>query len=181
MTIYITSDLHFRHDKIINICNRPTTPEEHDEWLIKQINSVVKTSDTVYHLGDFSFTKNINDIRKFCNRLNGKWYHILGNHDNEKVLAESFGGTRHNILGLYHELKYNGRFIVMMHYPIERWNRDHYNSLHLFGHLHTIENFHRLKPIDNRKLVSLDSNIEFKPYKLDDILNEFPLPIKNPD
>lgn len=181
MTIYITSDLHFRHDKIINVCNRPTTIEEHDNWLIKQINKTVKTTDTVYHLGDFSFTKNIEDMQNFCNRLNGNWIHILGNHDNEKRLINAFQNTRHTIAGNYHELKYKNRHIMMLHYPMESWNKKQYGSIHLFGHLHTQEIACRvLKQIPNRKLMSLDSHPEFIPYKLDDILFEFPHEIKKP-
>lgn len=181
MTIYVTSDLHFRHDKIIQVCNRPTTPEEHDAWLIRQINKTVKTHDTVYHLGDFSFTKNIEDMRNFCNRLNGSWIHVLGNHDDEKRIRKAFEGTRHTIAGNYHELKYNGRFIMMLHYPMESWNRKRYGSLHLFGHLHTKEiEANVLKPLKNRKLMSLDSHPEFIPYKLDDIMEEFPVEKKEP-
>lgn len=181
MTIYVTSDLHFRHDKIIQVCNRPTTPEEHDAWLIRQINKTVKTHDTVYHLGDFSFTKNIEDMRNFCNRLNGSWIHVLGNHDDEKRLRKAFEGTRHTIAGNYHELKYNGRFIMMLHYPMESWNRKRYGSLHLFGHLHTKEiEANVLKPLKNRKLMALDSHPEFIPYKLDDIMEEFPVEKKEP-
>lgn len=176
MTIYITSDLHFGHDKIIGLCGRPTTIEDHHEWLIRQINKTVRTSDTVYHLGDFSFCNDVSKINAFCNRLNGNWFHILGNHDRESKLAESFINTRHKILGHYHELKYKGQFIMLMHYPIESWNRKHYGSYHLFGHLHTREIAEKaLKPLPNRMLMSLDSHPEFIPYKLDDVLEEMQL------
>ena len=181
MTIYITADLHFCHDKIVDFCNRPTTIEDHEEWLIKQINKVVKTTDTVYHLGDFAFTKNIEHIQKFCNRLNGNWIHVLGNHDNEKRLTAAFKDTKHTIAGPYHELKYKGRHIMMLHYPMESWNKKRYGSIHLFGHLHTQEiAAQSLKPLANRKLISLDSHSEFIPYKLDDILEEFPAENKKP-
>jgi hypothetical protein len=37
-----------------------------------------------------------------------------------------------------------------------------------------------LKPLKNRKLMSLDSHPEFIPYKLDDIMEEFPVEKKEP-
>ena len=169
MTIYCTSDLHHRHKNVIKFCDRPTTEEEHDEFIVSQLNKDINVHDTVYHLGDFTFSKDIEEIRKFCNRLNGKWIHVLGNHDDEKILREAFKGTRHNIVGSYHELKYNKMFIVMCHYPFETWNKKHYNSLHLFGHLHTMDNFNKLTYVPNRFLVSFDSN-EWRAYKLEDLL-----------
>ncbi len=174
MTRYITADLHHGHDKVIERCGRPTTPEEHENWLIKQINSVVRTHDTVYNLGDFTFYKNEEVIRKFCNRLNGKWEHVLGNHDRKKILEKAFIGTNHSILGDYHETKYKDSFLIMMHYPIESWNKKHYGSFHFFGHLHQMKHFHNLSPLKNRFLVSLDSHPQFIPYKLDDLIENEP-------
>ena len=172
MTIFISSDYHHCHGNVIDFCSRPTNREEHEYWLIKQTNSVVKPEDTVYHLGDFSFTNDKSIIKNFCNKLNGNWYHLIGNHDNVNRLSDAFEGTRHKIIGNYHELKYNGSFIVMCHYPFESWNKMRYGSYHFFGHLHSYENFKKLKDIKNRRIVCLDSHENFIPYKLDDLLKK---------
>ena len=52
--IFFTADLHLLHPKIVDICNRPTTINEHDEWVIDRINSVVGKKDELYILGDVS-------------------------------------------------------------------------------------------------------------------------------
>ena len=171
MTIYITADLHLFHSKVISRCNRPIDIDNHNDWIIKQMNKLVTPQDTVYHIGDFALTKNIDNINKVCNRLNGNWIHVLGNHDNEKLLSSAFIGTRHKIVSPLYNLIYNGLTIVLCHFPIESWNKKHYNSLHLFGHLHTRENFYNLTPIKNRYLVSFDSHPNHLPYRLDDLID----------
>jgi calcineurin-like phosphoesterase family protein len=35
--IWFTADLHAQHPKMVDICNRPTTREEQDEWLLKEV------------------------------------------------------------------------------------------------------------------------------------------------
>ena len=169
--IYITSDYHHDHKNVITSYGRPTTIEDHEEWLIERTNSYVQENDIVYHLGDFSFSKNEDKIRNFCNRLNGTWNHVLGNHDRIDLLEKSFSGTKHKILGNYYELKYDKVFIVMSHYPIESWNRMRHGSYHLCGHMHSHEHFLKLRNIKNRKLVCFDSN-KFKPYKLDELIKK---------
>ena len=38
---WFVSDLHFGHKNIIEYCDRPTTIEELDEWLINKLNSSI--------------------------------------------------------------------------------------------------------------------------------------------
>ena len=77
---FITSDLHLGHSNIISLCNRPFRDvEEMNDTIINNWNSVVKSGDTVYVLGDFSFKgKGVHD---YLNRLNGDIILIKGNHD----------------------------------------------------------------------------------------------------
>ena len=79
--IWFTADLHHGHPKIVDICNRPTTREEHDEWLLKEVfNKYVQKKDEVYILGDVSMAKRA-EAQKWVARLNGNKHLILGNHD----------------------------------------------------------------------------------------------------
>ncbi len=83
--VYFISDLHLAHKKIL-LFSSPwrdgSTVDEHDEWIIKQWNSVVKKRDVVYLLGDVAFSK---DGLAKCERLNGVKKLILGNHDHFRV------------------------------------------------------------------------------------------------
>ena len=81
MKIYVTSDTHFNHENIIKYCKRPyENANKRNESLIKNWNKVVKKEDDIFHLGDFGFgTKE--ELKSIFNRLNGKKYLIMGNHD----------------------------------------------------------------------------------------------------
>lgn len=83
MKTYITSDTHFGHLNIIKYCNRPFKDVEEMEWkLIENWNSVVGTSDEIYHLGDFAMGGNLDErVPKILARLNGIKHLIRGNHD----------------------------------------------------------------------------------------------------
>ena len=78
--IYITSDHHFGHKKIIKYSNRPfNSVEEMDEELIRRFNSRVSPGDIVYNLGDYCFT----NPEKYAGRLNGNIIRIKGSHDHD--------------------------------------------------------------------------------------------------
>jgi calcineurin-like phosphoesterase family protein len=126
METFFTSDTHFGHAKIIEYCKRPfASVEEMDEEMVRRWNSVVKPSDNVYHLGDFSF-KNGEVVRK---RLNGNIFLVLGNHDN---------GTNYGFIWMkdYYELKVNDQKVVLFHYGMRTWHHDLRGNWHLYGHSH---------------------------------------------
>lgn len=79
--IFLISDTHFGHEKIITYCNRPfKNVEEMDETMIDNWNNVVRDQDIVYHLGDVFFNTNSN----WHLRLRGHKRLVLGNHDTAK-------------------------------------------------------------------------------------------------
>ena len=134
-TIHFTADLHFFHDKIISICNRPTTILEHHEWLIKEVfNKYVKNKDTVYILGDLSLGNKI-VTEKIIDRLNGNKFLISGNHC--KNINHS---TRFSQISQIKDFTFSqfglNIHIVLCHYPCLSWNRKIHNSYHLHGHSH---------------------------------------------
>ena len=52
--IFFTSDLHFGHENVLKMDNRPfKTVDEMDAELIKRWNKKVNKGDIVYVLGDF--------------------------------------------------------------------------------------------------------------------------------
>lgn len=83
---FIISDTHFGHtntwEKFKCVDGSPLRPfsstEEMDETMVERWNEKVKSSDTVYHLGDVVIAKrNLETVK----RLNGRLILIRGNHD----------------------------------------------------------------------------------------------------
>ena len=161
MNLFFISDNHYFHKNIIKYCNRPfSSVEEMNEELIKRNNSVVKTNDLCYYLGDFGFTSKENII-KICNRLNGRKIIIFGNHDNRKAITNS--GCFERIF-TYFDFKYDDNFICLFHYPISEWNKKFHGSIHLHGHCHG--NLKEIIP--NRIDVGVDSH-NFYPWSWEEI------------
>ena len=81
MTTFFTSDTHFGHARIIDLCNRPFgSVTEMNEMLVHNWNALVRPDDTVYHLGDVALGP-IEDSLKYISRLNGNIKLVVGNHD----------------------------------------------------------------------------------------------------
>lgn len=119
-TIFFTSDLHFGHEGIIKMCNRPfQSLEEMDETLIKNWNSLVKPKDKVYVLGDFFMYYKKPKLREILNRLNGTKILIKGNHDMTDREMENLGFSfvcRSATLMIANEL------VELSHYPYKKTN-----------------------------------------------------------
>lgn len=136
--IWFTSDTHFNHKNIIKYSSRPFDNIVHmEECITKKWNSLVTPNDTVYHLGDFSFSKDKNYIDKLLNNLNGKKYLIKGNHDRKEV----YNNSRWIEVVDYKEINISlkekrKQKIVMSHYPFRSWSQMHRGSWMLHGHCH---------------------------------------------
>lgn len=129
MTIYYTSDNHFFHANVIKYSKRPFKDvEEMNYQMIKRWNETVKPQDTIYHLGDFGFSKPEQNNR-IAAQLNGQKFMILGNHDKSAPI----GFTR---LGQCHEIYDGNHKVILCHYALRVWNKSHHGSLHLYGHSH---------------------------------------------
>lgn len=138
--IWFTSDLHFGHKNIIKFCNRPwKSVEEMDEALIENWNSVVKENDIVFNLGDFAFATN-RRWKELIQRLNGKHYLILGNHDilrypGDKTM-ELFERVEHQMV-----VYIDDRCVYLNHYPYlcygGSWRSSKEAVWQLYGHVHS--------------------------------------------
>ena len=129
--VLFTSDLHLDHKNILKYCpNRKfNSITEMNDGIISNWNSRVKSTDTVFVLGDFAFT-NFRRMKEFRNQMNGTIHLILGNHDAE-FPEGLFASVRD-----YREITVDGQMIVMSHYPFVVWNRSHRGSYNLHGHCH---------------------------------------------
>ncbi len=133
--VWFTSDTHFDHKRIMEFCPKTRfgeSPEEMTELLITKWNDDVAPNDTVYHIGDVSWAGTERTI-EILGRLNGHKYLILGNHDKgirgaaEKLFVN---------VSTYMSHKIDRVDVVMFHFPIVEWDKMHYGSFHLFGHVH---------------------------------------------
>jgi calcineurin-like phosphoesterase family protein len=150
--IWFTGCTHFGHANIMHLANRPfASAEEMDATLISNWNAVVKTGDTVYHLGDFGWHARDNNAILGC--LNGEVIRLHGNHD-----PEDWGKD-------YLERRCDGRRIVMCHYPIEEWNGWWKGNLHLHCHTHSPDLVSGVRRFN----VGVDAN-DFRPVSLDELL-----------
>lgn len=164
---YFTSDHHFFHNNILK--HQSDTRHIFDnvydmnEKMIEIWNSTIKNEDCVYYLGDISFGNDI-QTQELLNRLNGKIFYILGNHD--KVINKNKEiQKRFEWIKDYYYLKLYNEKIVLCHYCFEIWNQHHYGSWHLYGHSHgTFSDFSNRK----RKDIGVDTH-NFLPYSFDEI------------
>jgi len=80
MAIFVTSNLQLGRPNAMKTYNRDfKTIEDMNTYFINQWNSVVKASDTVYHLGNFAWDPKT--AQDSLIRLNGTINLILGEHD----------------------------------------------------------------------------------------------------
>lgn len=129
MSKFVISDLHLGHKNVLKYAGDlrgGTTPEEHDAWIIDQINSRVTKHDLLYLLGDIAF--NLEHLKKL-KRLKCKQLILAkGNHDanNYRNYMEYF----QEMVGI---CSYRGTF-WLTHAPIHPQElRGRYN---IHGHVH---------------------------------------------
>lgn len=134
--VFFTSDTHFNHENIVSFCERPfKDAKEMDETLINNWNRVVGEDDIVFHLGDFCFG-GVAKWKNYLDRLNGRVYLILGNHDLKNI--------RQGLTGRFEEV--NGGMciwiedyqIFLSHYPFLCFEGGYRDDVwQLFGHVHS--------------------------------------------
>ena len=138
MKTWITSDLHFGHERIKIFC--PKTRERFkdvthmNETMISEWNAFVQPEDLVYILGDVAFTSTADAI-KILKRLNGDKILIEGNHDRKHLKDIHFRNCFKEV-HKYLDINYNGTKVVMSHYPFLEWDQMYRGSVHFYGHLH---------------------------------------------
>ena len=139
MKTYITSDLHLGHANIMKFCPTSRARFNNDvdcmnETIVAEWNQIVQPEDRVYILGDVAFMS-ANVAASYLARMNGTKILIVGNHDSKLLKDPAFRGEFLEI-HKYYDLRYNGHFIVMSHFPFLEWDRMHRGSLHFYGHVH---------------------------------------------
>ena len=145
--IWITSDLHFCHDKDFIYTPRGfKSAQEMNESIIYNWNLNVGKDDDVYVLGDIFVggTKTPLEVgRNLIGCLNGRIHIVRGNHDTENKLK--MYKTCRNVVEVENAiyLDYEGYHFYLSHFPTitYTWNSKKKElkrmSLNLCGHVHT--------------------------------------------
>lgn len=140
--MYFTSDTHHKHKRICELTDRKniTTAENHENWLIDLINSRVTKDDQLYMLGDISFSRKYEEVESFYKRINAQKFVIKGNHDDRKILTKL---VENGVIVAWYDYKEKtvtfedkDYHLVMFHFPIASWHKQHFGSIHLHGHTH---------------------------------------------
>ena len=138
MAVWITSDLHYNHNK--DFIYKPrgfNSVDEMNKAILKTWDRQVKENDVVYILGDLSLNLNSEELKKFVESLKGEIHIILGNHDTitrEQVYRECKNVVEVTIAKV---LKYKGFTFYLSHYPILVSNIREQPRYCLCGHTHT--------------------------------------------
>jgi calcineurin-like phosphoesterase family protein len=169
MKTFVTSDQHWGHSNIIMLSAwRSFKDVDHmNEHMVEAWNKRVGPEDTVYHLGDIFWHKDV--ALKILPRLNGNIKLILGNHDwwwdelgvFEKIQVEK----KIEIIPPRTRVNINKTKIWLDHYPLRCWEGSFNGAMHLYGHVHNT--------IDSERLPrSMDISVDaagYEPWTLEEV------------
>ena len=177
MSIWVSSDYHFNHDREFIWKERGfSSVQEMNEEIIKRHNSVVKSGDEVYLLGDICLggSENLENNKKLIEQLNGNIHIVLGNHDtaSRKQMYEELPNID-EIAPVGIRFKWGKYNFILTHYPMITGNLEAESlrqmALNLYGHTHQNTNFYKDMPYCYH--VGVDSHNCY-PVNLDTIINE---------
>ena len=140
---YYIADCHFFHASLNTKMDKRgfESVEEMNEYMIQQWNKKVRKNDEVVILGDLSWGKD-DETNELLNRLNGRLFLIIGNHD-RYLKSKDFHTERFEWIKSYEELSDNNRKVILSHYPIMFYNMQYGlnkegqpKTYMLYGHVH---------------------------------------------
>lgn len=171
--IWITSDLHFNHNREFIFKPRGfETVEEMNEAIVQRWNEKVSPYDEVYVLGDLMLGDSTIGI-EYLKRLNGNIHIILGNHDTDTRVNLYYSLSNVVEVTLAAKLNYKKHHFFMTHYPCLTGNLEKETltqcTCNLYGHTHQKTNFYNDMPFMYH--VGVDSH-DCYPILLDDIIKE---------
>ena len=147
--IYVTSDLHFGHDReFIWKARGYNSIEEMNEDYVHKWNTTVSDEDDVYVLGDLMLGDKSNI--EYIKRLKGIIHVALGNHDTRT--REEMYRELPNVVEVMWAIKldYRKYHFLMTHFPTMTGNLEKESlrqmTLNLYGHTHQTNNFYEDRP-----------------------------------
>lgn len=144
MDVYCCSDWHFNHPKDFILNPRGfQTVEEHNEAIIERHNSIVKPDDIVYCLGDCGLGTDIEAIKSYISRMNGRKFLAIGNHDSDAKLKAYNEANLFEEIQFAYRIKYKKITYFLTHYPTLVSNGDDPKPVwNIHGHDHDKNIFH---------------------------------------
>lgn len=127
MSVYFIADTHFSHANSLRFRTQFESIDEHDDYIISRWNSLIHKRDTVYHLGDFSFTAKQEAVNSYAKRLNGHIKLMPGNHDQVVPLTDN--------VKIINEGLYKYKDFWLSHCPIHP--QELRNKINIHGHVHS--------------------------------------------
>lgn len=160
---FITSDLHFGHDRAFIYEPRGfSSIGEHDEEIIWRWNDVVKSDDIIFVLGDLMLGTDHDYGLSCISRLNGMLHLIRGNHDTDRRWEE-YNTLANTVVeyGYATILKHEYGKSYLCHYPtetscLENMTPIKNHLINLHGHTHSTHKFEKNKPYQYN--VALDAH-----------------------
>ena len=163
--VFLISDTHFDHEKIIGYCRRPFRDvQQMNEQMARRWNKTVRPQDEVYFVGDLALGKNARRISKWLKRLNGNITIIRGDHDNPESgvpLLESKKISR------------GGIEFLLVHDP-EHANASHnWRGWTIHGHHHNndLEKYPLIHP-ENRTVNVSAELLNYTPLDIDQLVEK---------
>jgi len=182
-----TSDIHVKHKSILHYTDRheelkikitetdDRAMELHDHWIRDTINATVGEKDYLFFLGDIYLGANKWQAAHWLSQIECRHKVLIGgNHDRKLMDFYRTTDLFEEIHEHRHEIRVNGRSIIMDHHPIAEWDRGHHGVWHLHGHTHgnfdyKAANLHDKKILD----VGWDNAIkvlgQYRPFEFADI------------
>jgi calcineurin-like phosphoesterase family protein len=138
-----------------------------DDTLIANWNVAISDDDIVWHLGDFAYGDNKEDIAWYLKQLNGKINLVKGNHDKEENdWYRSVGFDE-----VYNYPVIIDGYIVLSHEPFDII-ADNTIFGNIYGHIHNDERYKTITT--HTACVSMD-RWDFQPVELQDIYQRMKL------
>lgn len=159
--VWFFSDPHFNHTNILKYERTEfETIEEHNEFIIKQINKTISLDDTLVCLGDIGTGwKECFDKIKKCKKIL-----LLGNHDKENKI-----NYKQYFNEVYDGPLFVNKFIVVSHEPIPV--SEHFLNIH--GHLHCSN-------LDDNNINHKNVSVKMNNYKLFSLSDAYDLIMDKP-
>lgn len=163
--IWITTDTHFNHPKILEYEERPNN---YQELIIKNWKKYISKDDIIIHLWDVIFDRQ-SELTNILQDL--PWYKVLRwNHDKNTI--EWYINKWFNFVCDRFDFKFRNKNIIFTHIPIlVEWD----NTYNIHWHLHTKSHhldIQKWLSIDKNILISIE-NLKYKPIRLDILINNF--------
>ena len=129
---WLTADWHFGDPRLDLLCRPFSSPQEHDELLIRNFNQFVEPDDVVLVVGDVTSRYSPEKL-ELVSEMHGQKVLIRGNHDephSDVDLGQFFIDVVGHGDGL--EFEHDGIALYATHYPT-RGVEDRFN---IVGHVH---------------------------------------------